>query len=46
MLGTEDEQENLNDVVVALEIAQRGVMAQDVEDDMGQLFLPPVELLV
>ena len=46
MLGAEDKQENLDNVVVALEVAQRGVMAQDVEDDMRELFLPPVELLV
>jgi hypothetical protein len=46
VLGAEDEQEDLDDVVVALEVAQRGVTAQDVEDDSGELLLPPVELLL
>jgi hypothetical protein len=46
MLGAEHEQEDLDDVVVTLEVAQRGVTAQDVEDDAGELLLPAVELLL
>jgi hypothetical protein len=46
MLGAEDEQEDLDDGVVALEVAQRGVTAQDVEDDAGELLLPTVEPLL
>jgi hypothetical protein len=42
----EDEQEDLDDVVVALEVAQRGVPPEDVEYDIGELFLAVVQLPV
>lgn len=45
-MGAEDEQEDLDDVVIALEVAQRRVPAEDLEDDVGEVLLPPVELLL
>src|SRR5689334_13710606 len=42
----ENEEEDLDDVVVALEVAQRWVLAEDFEDDMGELVLPTIELLL
>lgn len=45
-LRAKDEQEDLDDVVVALEVAQAWVSAEDIEYDIGELLLPAVELLV
>lgn len=45
-LRAQDKQEDLDDVVVALEVAQAGVSAEHVEYDIGQLLFPAVELLV
>lgn len=45
-LRAKDEQEDLNDIVVALEVAQAWVSAEDVEYDIGQLLLPVIKLLV
>jgi hypothetical protein len=46
LMCAEDEQEDLDDVVVALEVAQRGVPPEDVEYDIGELFLAVVQLPV
>ena len=43
---SEHEIEDLDDIVVALEVAQRGVTTQDFDYDTGQLALPLVKLLV
>lgn len=45
-LRAKDEQEDLDDVVVALEVAQAWVSAEDIQYDIGQLLFPAVELLV
>ena len=39
IVGAEDKEEDLDDVVVALEVAQRGVSAQYGEDDTGEVLL-------
>lgn len=45
-LRAQDKQEDLDDVVVALEVAQAWVSAEDIQYDIGQLLFPAVELLV
>lgn len=46
IVGAEDEEEDLDDVMVALEVAQRGVSSQDIKNDIGELFLPALELFL
>lgn len=46
IVGAQDQQEDLDDVMVALEVAQKRVSAEDLDDDVRQLLLPAVELLV
>lgn len=44
--GRQDEEEDLGDVVVALEVVEVGVAAQYGEDDVGEGRLEPIALLV
>jgi hypothetical protein len=46
LVWAENEQEDLDDVVVALEVAQRGMPPEHVEDHIGELFLAVVQLPV
>jgi hypothetical protein len=43
---SEDEQENLDNVVVTLEVAQRWVPSENVDYHIGQLFLAVIQLLL
>jgi hypothetical protein len=44
IVGAEREEEDLDNVVVALEVAQGGVSPENSENDVGQFLFPPVEL--
>lgn len=46
VLGAEDQQQNLDDVVVALKVAQHWMPAEDLGDDVGQVCLAAGELLL
>lgn len=46
ILHTEDEQEDLDDVVVALKVAQRRVAAEHIDYYIRKLFLPAFQLLL
>lgn len=46
LVGTQHQQEDLNDVMVALEVAQGGVAAQDLDNDVGEVLLALIELLL
>ena len=45
-MGPKYEEEDLDNVVVTLEVAECWVSPEDIEYDLGKLLFPPVELFL
>lgn len=43
-MGAQDKVEDLDDVVIALEVGQRWMLAQHLEDDIGKLAFSTIKL--